>query len=138
MIINEIKNIKSEKRELRKFGITIGIFVSLIGCLPLLRGMQYSIYFFVISAFFLLFALILPNFLKIIYKFWMTLAILMGWLMTRIILSILFYVLMSPLNLLARLFGKKFLDLNIDQNVQSYWIPKKETRTEKTYYERQF
>jgi hypothetical protein len=68
----------------------------------------------------------------------MTLAILIGWFMTRIILSILFYLVLTPTRLLARLFGKQFLDLKMDNSKKSYWNYRESKELKKSEYERQF
>jgi hypothetical protein len=70
---------------------------------------------------------------------WMTLAILMSWVMTRVILSVLFYLGITPMSILARLFGKDFLAIKFDRkDVTSYWIPKEKQVFEKADYEKQF
>ena len=138
MIVEEIKSIKSEKKELRQFGITMGIVLGLLGWLLLWREKGYYPYFLMLSVVFLFFGLVLPSLLKPIYKIWMTLALLLGWFMTRVILSVLFFVIVTPIGLLARLGGKDFLDLKFNRNVNSYWISKKTTKLDKKNYENQF
>jgi hypothetical protein len=138
MISEEIKNIKSGRSELRKFGITIGIVLGLLGGFLLWRGKVYYSIFFIISTLFIVLGLTLPVLLKPIQKIWMILAVLMGWFMTRIILIILFYLIVTSIGLLARLFGKDFLNTKFDSNVLSYWIPKKTIKFDKRNYGNQF
>jgi hypothetical protein len=138
-MIEEIKHIKCGKRELRNFGITLGIIFGLLGGLLLWREKGYVVTFFMLSGFFLVFGLALPGLLKQIYKVWMTLALIMGWVMTRVILSILFYLLVTPIGLAARLVGKNFLDKKFkSENSNSYWIKKEQTVFKKSDFERQF
>lgn len=138
MIIEEIKNIKSGRRELRKFGITVSIVLGLLGGVFLSRERDCYSYFFVLSAMFLFLGTAMPNLLKAIHKIWMTLALLLGWLVTRVILIVLFYFVFALIGLLGRVFGKDFLDLKFDKNVNSYWISKRTVSFEKSDYERQF
>ena len=138
MIVQDIKNIKSGKRELRKFGLTVGIALGIFGGLFLWRGKEYYDILFYIGGSFILLGLAIPIVLKPIQKVWMTLAIILGWVMTRVILSILFYVVVTPIGLISRLFGKEFLDLKFDKDAQSYWVPKQSPRTDKSDYEKQF
>ena len=138
MIIEEINNIRSGRNELRKFGITMGIVLGLLGGFLLWRGKVYYPIFFIISTLFLFLGLVLPVLLKPIQKIWMVLALIMGWFMTRIILIILFYLIVTPIGLLARLFGKDFLNTKFNKNADSYWIPKKEAPFDKKNYENQF
>ena len=138
MITEEIKSIKSEKRDLKKFGITMGVVLGLLGGLFLGRGSNYYFYFLLLAAVFLSLGLTVPVFLKPIHKIWMTLSVLLGWLMTRVILTVLFYLVITPIGLLLRLFGKDFLNLKLDRNRDSYWIPTKTVKFERKDYERQF
>lgn len=138
MVGEAIKNTKSTGTELRRFGITVGIVLGLLGGVFLWREKEYYFYFFVLSAAFLLLGLVVPILLKPIHKVWMTLAILMGWLMTRVILCVLFYLVVTPIGFLARLLGKDFLDLKFNRNADSYWIPKNAVKFERSNYERQF
>lgn len=138
MIIEDIKNIKSEKKDLRKFAITIGIVLGLLTGLFLWRGKDYYIYFLVLSAAFIFLGIVAPILLKPFQKIWMTLAILMGWLVTRILLITLFYIIVTPISLLTRLFAKDFLKLKFNKTTSSYWIKRKKIKFEKTNYEKQF
>ncbi len=137
-LLDEIKSIKSGKIELRKFGITLGIVFGLLGGLFFWREKPYYSYLFILAAFFLFFGLVLPVLLKPIHKGWMTLALVLGSIMTRIILSILFYLVITPLGLISKLSGKDFLDLKFDKSASSYWVPRKKIAFEKSDYEKQF
>ncbi|TVL99231.1 MAG: hypothetical protein CV087_18880 [Candidatus Brocadia sp. WS118] len=139
MINEEIKNIKCGKGDLRKFGITMGIVLLLLGGFSWWRGKDFYIYFLTISAVFFFFGLVFPTLLKPINKLWMSLAILMSWFMTRVVLGILFYAGITPIGFLSRVFGKDFLKLKFNKNTErSYWVPKERREVEKTDYERQF
>lgn len=138
MIIEEIINIKSGKKELRQFGITIGVVLGFLGAWFLWRGKDGSHLLLITAVVFFALGFILPLLLKPLHKLWMTLAILLGWLMTRIILIILFYLVVTPIGLLARLSGKDFLNKKFDRKVNSYWISRKTTPFDRKSYERQF
>lgn len=137
-MIEEIKNIKSGKSELKRFGITIGIIFGLLGILFLWREKDYYSYFIVLSIVFIVLGGVMPVLLKPIQKAWMTLAVILGWFMTRVILCILFYVVFTPIGLVARMFGKQFLDLKINNPKESYWIYRESKEFKKSDYERQF
>lgn len=139
MIIEEIKNIKGGKKELRKFGITMGIALVMFGGFFWWRGKDYCCYFLIPATIFIFSALVIPSILKPVNKIWMSLAILMSWFMTRIILSILFYLGITPIGFLARSLGKDFLGLKFNKNTEgSYWLPKERRKFEKINYEKQF
>ena len=118
---SEIKNIKSGKKDLRNFGITIGLILFLISGILFYFDNKLFLNFFYVSIFFISLGLILPKFLKPIYLIWMTFAVILSWLMSRVILSLLFYFVISPIKLIAKVFGKNFLDISISNHVDTYW-----------------
>ncbi len=137
MILEEIKNIKSDKKELKKFGITIGAVLLIISTLLFFYDKPSAIYF--ISGCFLvtLLAQIFPKLLFPLQKVWMALAVVLGFIMTRVILSILFYLVITPINITSRLFGKDFLNLKIEKEKKSYWNLRAE-EYDKSSTEKQF
>jgi len=138
MIVEEIRNIKSGKRELRQFGITIGVVLGLLGMWCVWRGKEGSYPLLISASVFFFLGIIFPVLLKPLQKLWMSLAILLGWLMTRVIVTILFYLVVTPIGLLARVCGKDFLHTKIDKNANSYWSPKEAVTRSKEDYEKQF
>ncbi|MBI4698764.1 MAG: hypothetical protein HY758_07645 [Nitrospirae bacterium] len=138
MIIEDIKKIKSGKKELREFGLIVGLVLGLLGGLLWWRGRDIYPFFLTVSVALILSGLIVPAALKPLQKIWMTAAVILGWVMTRLILIILFYLVLTPIGLLGRLLGKSFLDSKFRTSSTSYWIPKAEKETEKSEYEKQF
>jgi hypothetical protein len=138
MIIEEIINIKGNKSDWKKFGITMGVILTIIGLYLLWKSNDYFKYFFSVAVVFFIFGLILPAALKYVYKAWMSLAVVMGFIMTRVIMVIIFYLLVTPIGLIASITGKKFLDMKIDQNAKSYWLARDKSLKVKADYERQF
>lgn len=138
MIIEEIRNINSSKTELRKFAVTVGVVLGLVGALFLWKGKGAGLVLLVISSSLLFFGLIAPSILLPAHKLWMSIAVVMGWIMTRVILVILFYLILTPLGFLARLFGKDFLSQKKDKNADSYWVVRKPVKFERSGHERQF
>lgn len=138
MILEEIKNIKETDKDVRKFGLTIGIVLMLIGGI-LLYYDRVSYYYFWLAALFLLIpAAVSPSILRPLNKVWMILAILLGWFMTRVILSILFYLILTPIGLIGKILGKEFLDIKWKKKSDSYWLKREKKSPEKIDYERQF
>jgi NhaP-type Na+/H+ or K+/H+ antiporter len=82
--------------------------------------------------------LMIPVVLKPIYWIWMILAIILGWIMTRVILSLLFYLVITPIGTLSRLSGNRFLDLKWDKSKDSYWNSRTTRQRNNEEYERQF
>jgi multisubunit Na+/H+ antiporter MnhG subunit len=138
MILEEIRNIKSNRREWRKFGLVVGVVFGLIGLLLLWRHRDYYVYFLALSAALICPALVYPPLLNPVHKAWMTGALLIGWVMTRVILIMVFYLAVTPIALLARVFRRRFLHLDLDRGAKSYWIVKETHDRQKERYEQQF
>jgi hypothetical protein len=136
-IILEIKNIKESPSDLRKFGLTIGIVLLLIALLLFILNKAFVVWT-IIGLFFIITALTFPGLLKFFNKIWMSLAILLGWIMTRVILSILFYFAFTAIKFIALAFNKKFLDFKIDPSAKTYWEKKEKKESDTSTYERQF
>jgi len=137
-MIEEIKNIKGDKSDWKKFGITMGIILTIIGLFLLWKKNHYFEYSFFLAAAFIIPGLILPSVLKPVYKAWMALSVVMGFIMTRVIMFMIFYLIVTPIGLIASITGKKFLDMKIDKGAKSYWIVREKTQKLKSDYERQF
>jgi hypothetical protein len=121
VIAAELRGIKSGRRDLRKFGVTMGVAVAALGGLFLWRGRGEPLAFFLVAAGFLVFALALPAALRPVQRAWMAFAVVLGWMMTRVILAVVFYVGVTPIALIARLVGKRFLELGFEPERRSYW-----------------
>lgn len=137
-ISEEIKNIKGNKSEWKKFGFTMGTILTIIGFFLLWKKNDNYDYILYLAAAFFIIGLFSPSVLKPVYKVWMALSVVMSFIMTRVIMVIIFYLIVTPAGLIASLTGKKFLDMKIDKSVKSYWIAREKTLKVKSDYERQF
>jgi hypothetical protein len=138
VIADELRAVKSGRGELRTFGITMAVGLAAIGGLFLWRGKGGPMVFFVLAALFLLFGLAAPVALRPIQRAWMAFAVVLGWVMTRVILVVLFYVGITPVALIARLVGKRFLALGFEPTRASYWERREKPDRGKERYESQF
>jgi len=125
------------KQSLRKFGITMAVAFGIITMLILWRHKHSILPTSVISVLFLILGLIAPKLLKPIYIIWMKFAFILGWINTRIILTILFYLIFSPIGLVMRLFGADLLDRKMDKR-NTYWHKREKKDFNPLDYERQF
>lgn len=135
MIANETK---LTKRELRKFGLTLGLVFGLIGVFLLWQQKETFLYFIVSAAVLSLLGIIAPTLLLYLYKIWMSIARAMSWFNTIVILSIIFFLILTPIALIMRLFGKQFIELRWDKSVKSYWNYRESSVTRRADYEKQF
>jgi len=117
----------------------MGIILTMIGFyLIWKKNNNYYYYPLSFAAAFFAAGLFLPVLLKPVYKAWMILSVVMGFIMTKVIMVVIFYLILTPLGLIASMTGKKFLDMKIDKSAKSYWITREKTQKLKSDYERQF
>jgi hypothetical protein len=132
------KHIKESKKDLRKFGLTVGGVLLLIAALLFYFEKPSAIYFTIIGGFLFLSGLVIPQILKPLNKIWMGLAIILGFFMSRIIITVLFYLALTPISIIAKLVGKKFMILNFDRSAKTYWEKRTIIQKKQIDYERQF
>ena len=137
-IIEEIKAIKSTRKELRNFGLVVGGVLAAIGVFLFWKERPAGPYLLTPGVVLVLLGLIVPSILKPLQKVWMALAVVMGFVMTRVILTVLFFCVVTPLAIASKLAGKRFLELKIDKEKTSHWNLRDDKEIDKKDYERQF
>jgi hypothetical protein len=76
--------------------------------------------------------------MKPIHIGWMKLAQILGWISTRIVLGLFFYLVLTPGGLVIRLLGKDLLDRRIDKSAKTYWRKRESTAFDPKRMENQF
>lgn len=133
-----MEKLNLDRNNLKKFGITMGIAFMVITLLVLIRHRHSILPTSIISAIFFIVAFTMSNMLKPIYIIWMRLAFILAWVNTRLILFIVFYLVLTPIGLVMKLFGADLLERKIDKNKDTYWIKKEKKEFSRLDYERQF
>lgn len=111
---------------LRKFGLVVGAVFAAIALVsawrngwslsPLMTGFAWG------GGALLLLGALVPTVLRPLYRVWMTLAFAMGFVMTRVILTLVFVLTVVPIGLVLRALGKDPLAKRLDPDAESYWI----------------
>ena len=138
MLMDELKHIDNSDSAVKKTGLTVGVVLILISLLLWWLGKSSFMYFSISGGLLIIFAFIAIPVLRPFHKLWMTLALLMGFVMSRVILMILFYLVLTPIGLIAKIVGKKFMPLKFDKNVSTYWEKRDITAKQQIDYDRQF
>jgi hypothetical protein len=110
---------------LRKFGLTTGaiIVVLFVFFFPWVFDMAaMPMWPWIVAGILWVPALLMPNVLRPVYATWMKIGHAIGWVNTRIILGVLFYVLVLPMGLIMRLFGKDPMSREMNKSISSYRI----------------
>jgi len=127
MLIQEIKNIANIKdyKAFRKFGITIGTVLVLLGIILSIKSGNNLLFLSLSGLVLMLVSLMFSKLLRPLYIIWMSIAAVLGFIMSRIILSLIFYLVFSPVGIILRIFRKDLLDRKIETDKESYWNMRK-------------
>jgi hypothetical protein len=109
--------------DLRKFGLTMATILAIFGAFFLWRERAWAIWLFWPSGVFLVISLVAPRLLRSVERLWMAIGEVLGAIVSRIILTLTFYLIITPVGLAMRLisgdrFGKRF-----NPSAESYWVP---------------
>jgi hypothetical protein len=118
-----------DRKGYREFGLTTGgIVVGLFGLLiPFLLGREFPGAFplwpWILFAALAVMALAVPMALAPVYKYWMMFGLFIGtYIMTPLIMFIVFYGLFMPMGLIMKLFGKDGMARKLDKQAESYRV----------------
>lgn len=138
MLRDEIKQIKSTRKELKKFGWMVGIALIILGVLFLIWEKESAIYFLGTGSLLLLSGLLVPMSLKYLHKVWMTLTIILASVVTYVLLGLLFYLGFTTMGMMARLLKKPFLDMEWKEPRESYWNYREQKNIDHNHLEKQY
>jgi predicted membrane metal-binding protein len=106
----------------RSFGLLFAAVFGAVGLWPLFDSDPPRYWALGLAAAFAVVASMRPAWLRHANDLWIKLGLLMGRVVNPIVLGLLFYLVITPFGLVARLFGKDLLRLRIDRTAKSYWI----------------
>ena len=109
-------------RKLKKFGLTMAGAFAVLAILFYIKEKPLWLFSAGLSGFFLFTALVVPSILRPLEKYWMKLAIIMGFIVTNILLTLVFFAAIVPTGLIMRLLGKDPLQMRSRKNRGSYWL----------------
>ena len=137
-IREDIQQLKIGGRDLRKFGLRVGGVFAVLGILFLVRHKTHYPYFLIPGVVLMVSGAMFPRALRNIYIAWMAVAVVLGFVMAHVILTVFFFLVITPIGLVARLFGKDFLGLKLDRQAATYWIRREQKSKTPANYEQQF
>ncbi len=115
------------KSDLRKFGFIMGgMFALIFGLIfPWIwdkTSENWPIWPFIVMAVFWTIAIIAPQILRPVNSIWLKIGNVLGFINTRIILGLMFFLMIFPIGLLLKLFGKDSMNRKLDKNADTYRI----------------
>jgi O-antigen/teichoic acid export membrane protein len=115
---------KSDIKQLRSFGLMVGGIIAAIGLWPaVFRGDDPRLWALVLASLLMIPALVLPMSLGPIYRGWMAVGYVLGWINTRAILGVIFYGLFTPIGIVRRfLLAKDSMNRRFEPEADTYRV----------------
>ena len=107
----------------RSFGIVFFVVFLLISIYPFLKDGDIRLWSLIISIIFLFLGLLNSNLLSPLNKLWFRFGLFLGKIISPIIMGIIFFLVVTPIAIIMRLFKKDILNLKFKEN-NTYWIDK--------------
>ncbi|MDI6797385.1 MAG: hypothetical protein QMD09_10590 [Desulfatibacillaceae bacterium] len=128
------------KKQVFAFGLTGLLIFGTAAGLALARGSAWGLPFFGSLAAIMGLIAVMPGPMLPLYRLWMTIALLAGQVVNSIILTVLYFFLITPFAFLRRLLRPKkpLLPYGPDSKTQSYWRPRQNPAQEKSRFTRRY
>lgn len=111
----------SNRKEQRKFGFVMAGACAVIGGVRSWLVGGFAPTFFYIAAAFILTGVVYPRALKPVYDGWLRFALVVNWVMTRVLLTIAFYGMITPARLVLLLRRQDPLRRKWEPDSPTYW-----------------
>ncbi|MAR25859.1 MAG: hypothetical protein CMC50_00295 [Flavobacteriaceae bacterium] len=97
----------TSKKQLREFGLLIGFgFPIIIGwIIPAINGHIFRMWSLLIGFPLLILGLLKPSSLAYPYKVWMAIGLALGWVNSRLILGLVYFIILQPIAIVMKIFG---------------------------------
>ena len=106
----------------RSFGILFFLVFLLIGLWPLFNQDNPRQIFIIFSLIFLVLGILNSKILTPFNKLWIKFGEILGRVIAPIVMAIIYFIVLTPISLIVRLFGKDLLNLRFIKNKKTYWI----------------
>tara|TARA_Y100001970_G_scaffold258773_1_gene339026 strand:- start:1936 stop:2307 length:372 start_codon:yes stop_codon:yes gene_type:complete len=106
----------------KSFGILFFVVFLLIGLWPLVNQGNPRQVFIIFSLIFLILGIFNSKLLTPLNKTWIKFGELLGRLIAPIVMAIVYFIVLTPISLMVRLFGKDLLNLSLKKKKKTYWI----------------
>ena len=137
--MNQTESKKRSFRVEREFGLIVGGIFLLLSGWWIYRGKFHTVsqVTLPLGAVLVLLGIVFPRALVYPNKAWMALAEVLSFVSTRIILAFVYFVIVTPIGFVKRLFGWDPLNRRAPKS-ESYWRPYSERQRDSRHYEKMF
>ena len=113
----------------RSFGILFFVVFLIIGLWPVKNGNTLNFYFLIASIIFLILGAFNSKLLSPLNKAWIKFGEILGLIIAPIVMGIVYFIILTPVSLTVRFFGKDLLGLKFLKGKETYWIKRNKKLT---------
>jgi hypothetical protein len=123
--------------ELRVFGLVMAAVAGIVGALAIYIGDAWrgAIVAWLVGLALCLVYYTLPPTRILLYNSWMAVVYPIGWLVSHGLMAMIYYLLMTPIGLVMRLFGRDPLNRDLEPSTTTYWSPLDVPDTRRRYFQ---
>jgi hypothetical protein len=127
------------RRQLAVFGIAWFLFFAVVGTIVLLKisSLPAASTIWTLAVAVPLAGCVFPELLRLVYVGMTYVAMPIGWVVSHVVLALVYYLVLTPTGLLMRLFGYDPMRRRFDPAAKTYWIPREQPEDVGRYF-RQF
>ena len=115
-------SVPATRKQLRSFGLLVGGIFLLIGLWPIVRASPPRNWATILGIALAGPGLVAPQILAPAHKVWMGIAHVLGWINARIIMSIVYFILFTPIAIFLRFMNKTPIRLGFDKSLSTYRV----------------
>jgi hypothetical protein len=109
----------------RNFGVVFSIFFLILCIYPLMNGNATNFNFLILFIITIIITLFRPRWLYWPNRVWFKFGLFIGNFVSPIVMSMIYFSILTPIGLALKLCGKDLLNERLDKNKSSYWIKRK-------------
>tara|TARA_A100001011_G_scaffold398535_2_gene503353 strand:+ start:254 stop:625 length:372 start_codon:yes stop_codon:yes gene_type:complete len=109
----------------KSFGVVFFLVLGLFGIWPYLNGGDPIYWLILLSFVFLFLGLINSKVLTPLNKIWIKFGEILGRIIAPLVMGMIYFVILTPIGILMKLFGKDLLNIKFSKIQKSYWLKRK-------------
>ena len=116
-----------KKNKNRSFGLLFFVVFLALALWLLFKNGEINLYLISIGLIFLVLGLLNSKILTPLNKAWVKLGEILGRIIAPIVMAIVYFLILTPISLLVRLFGKDLIGMKFSNDIKSYWVKRKKS-----------
>ena len=114
-----------ENNQNRSFGLLFFVVFLALALWPLTKKGEINLFLVIIALIFLVLGLLNSKILSPLNNAWIKLGEILGRIVAPIVMAIVYFIVLTPISLIVRLFGKDLIGMKFSNDIKSYWVKRK-------------